>query len=227
MATLCFDLDGTLVDPLPAIRPCLARVLGAAGIPLPPDEAIRPHIGPGIHGLFRGLPDLPPDRAETLLSAYFRCFHEEGVYLHRVYDGIPLLLDRLKRQGHQLILLTAKPQSTARALAYHLDLHLTFASVHGSDPAGPWRTKREMALDLRTEGILGAEGLFIGDRAGDMEAARALAFRAVGVAYGFGDHGELEAAGAEVILDRVEDLDAWLLTHADAPRVRDPFSHAE
>lgn len=227
MATLCFDLEGTLIDALPGIRTCLAQVLEPAGHTLPGDEAIAAHLGHGFEGLLGALPGLEPAQVRRLLQAFHQRLIEEGIYRQPVLDGVPLMLDRLKRQGHRLILLSAQPGPVARALAYHLDLHLTFEHVEGYAPEAPWPGRTVQVLALRGEGILGPEGILIGDRAVDLQAAQALGYLGVAVAFGHGTRQELSEARADVILDTMEALDNWLQANADAPRMRDPFSHAE
>lgn len=46
----------------------------------------------------------------------------------------------------------------------------------------------------------------VGDRKFDIQGARALGLRAVGVTYGYAQPGELEAAGADRLADTVEQL---------------------
>ena len=45
MATICFDLDGTIVDPLLGVRNCVARVCREMGLTCPLTATIRDWIG--------------------------------------------------------------------------------------------------------------------------------------------------------------------------------------
>jgi phosphoglycolate phosphatase len=46
----------------------------------------------------------------------------------------------------------------------------------------------------------------IGDRAHDIEGARTNGVRSIGVTWGYGSRAELEAAGADVVVDDVSEL---------------------
>ena len=57
----------------------------------------------------------------------------------------------------------------------------------------------------------------IGDRSYDVDAAHANAIRAIGVTWGIGDRAELEAAGADAIVERPAELLALLSRSAERP----------
>ena len=60
-----------------------------------------------------------------------------------------------------------------------------------------------------------------------MRAARAHGIHGIGVTYGYGSREELQEAGAEVLVDSVVALDAWLEAHASGDEIHDAFSRAE
>jgi phosphoglycolate phosphatase-like HAD superfamily hydrolase len=52
--------------------------------------------------------------------------------------------------------------------------------------------------------------LMVGDTTADIRAARAAGARSIGVLCGFGQHEELERAGADLILETTGDLMDWM-----------------
>ena len=54
--------------------------------------------------------------------------------------------------------------------------------------------------------------VMIGDRKYDIYGAKYFGLRNIGVSYGFAPEGELEEAGADVIVDTVEELTQMLLS---------------
>ena len=52
----------------------------------------------------------------------------------------------------------------------------------------------------------------IGDREHDIFGAKAAGLKSMGVLYGYGDRTELEAAGADIIAERVEDITRYFLS---------------
>jgi phosphoglycolate phosphatase len=225
---VCFDLDGTLVDPLLAVQHCLAKTCKAFGLTMPDESTIRSWIGFGMHealATLKGLED--SDRLDAALDFYWERYREEGVFEHELYPGIFHLLHRLKRQGHRIYIVSAKPGLFARRIAYQFDLNLIFDDIFGSTLKGRWQPKTEVLDGLAKQGTIWPGGVFIGDRGVDMQAARDHGLEPVGVTWGYGDRAELIAAGAEHLFDSVPELDDWLRIRFPQPERFDAFSRSE
>lgn len=211
MSPLCFDLDGTLVNPLRGVQHCVHLTCLDLGLPCPEESETARFIGPGVWGLFAAMPGLDdPGRFREAMERYWSHFRVEAIPRHELYEGVPAMLERLKRQGHNLYAVSAKPTPFARQVLQRFELESAFDDVFGGSTTVPWTSKTDLIGKLRQGGLLRSGGYLVGDRASDMEAARAHGMRAIGVGYGFGSHGELLQGGAEVILDSVPALDAWL-----------------
>jgi phosphoglycolate phosphatase len=224
MALICFDLDGTLVDPLHAVHHCVRLTCEAFGLPCPSEDQVAARIDAGAAALFDGL---DPARMEAVQERYWKHFAEEGIVLHRIHDGILLMLTRLKHQGHQLYLVTGKPVRYARQVLHQFDLLLAFEDVFGSELQSPWRSKGEVVAQLRQRGTLQPGGFMVGDQADDMAVARANGLIPVGVTYGFGGSKALQGAGAEYLFDSVTALDDWFKEKLHEPETLDSFSKSE
>lgn len=228
MALICFDLDGTIVNPLLGVRNCVARVCREMGLDCPDEATIREWIGFGMReslALIPGLED--PGRLEEALDRYVEAYREDGVFEHEVYEGAHLMLSRLKRQGHRIYIVSSKPGLFARRITYQFDLNLIFDDIFGAELKGAWQPKTVVLDRLREEGRLEAGGYFIGDRGDDMRAARDHDLHAIGVTYGYGSRQELLDAGAEVLLDSIPDLDTWLARELTDPEIHDAFTRSE
>jgi phosphoglycolate phosphatase len=225
---VCFDLDGTLVDPLLGVRNCLAKTCAAFHLPLPDEATVRDWIGFGMReslATLAGLED--PARLEAALEFYWERYREDGVFEHELYPGVFNLLHRLKRQGHRIYIVSAKPSIFARRIAYQFDLNLIFDDIFGSSLKGRWQPKTEVLAGLVQRGTVWPGGVFIGDRGVDMVAARDHGLEAIGVGWGYGCREELLAAGAERIFATVPDLDEWLKVRFPQPERFDAFSRSE
>ena len=228
MALICFDLDGTIVNPLLGVRNCVARVCREMGLTCPDEATIRDWIGFGMRESLAMIPGLEdPKKLEEALDRYVDAYREDGVFEHEVYEGIHLMLARLKRQGHRLYIVSSKPGLFARRITYQFDLNLIFDDVFGAELKGAWQPKTVVLNRLRQEGRIGPGGYFIGDRGDDMRAAKDHGLHAIGVTYGYGSRKELLDAGAEILLDSVPDLDAWLARELMDPEIHDAFTRAE
>jgi len=225
---VCFDLDGTLVDPLLGVRHCLQKTCEAFGLELPEESVIRSWIGFGMReslATLKGLED--PGQLEAALDFYWERYREEGVFEHELYPGVFHLLHRLKRQGHRIYIVSAKPSLFARRIAYQFDLNLIFDDIFGSTLKGRWQPKTDVMQGLAERGTIWPGGVFIGDRGVDMVAARDHGLEAIGVGWGYGSRDELVAAGADHVFDTVPDLDAWLRVRFPQPERFDAFSRSE
>ncbi len=228
MALICFDLDGTIVNPLLGVRNCVARVCREMGLTCPDEATIRDWIGFGMRESLAMIPGLEdPKKLEEALDRYVDAYREDGVFEHEVYEGIHLMLARLKRQGHRIYIVSSKPGLFARRITYQFDLNLIFDDVFGAELKGAWQPKTVVLDRLRQEGRIEPGGYFIGDRGDDMRAAKDHGLHAIGVTYGYGSRKELLDAGAEILLDSVPDLDAWLARELTDPEIHDAFTRAE
>jgi phosphoglycolate phosphatase len=225
---VCFDLDGTLVDPLLGVRNCLRKTCEAFGLALPAEATVRDWIGFGMRESLATLPGLEdPARLEAALDFYWERYREDGVFEHELYPGVFHLLHRLKRQGHRIYIVSAKPSLFARRIAYQFDLNLIFDDIFGSTLKGKWQSKTEVLAGLARQGTIWPGGVFIGDRGVDMEGARTHGLEAIGVGWGYGSREELARAGADHIFDTVPDLDAWLQVRFPQPEIHDAFTRSE
>jgi len=225
---VCFDLDGTLVDPLLAVRHCLAKTCKAFGLTMPDESTIRGWIGFGMHealATLKGLED--SNRLDAALDFYWERYREEGVFEHELYPGIFHLLHRLKRQGHRIYIVSAKPSLFARRIAYQFDLNLIFDDIFGSTLKGRWQPKTDVLAGLAKQGTIWPGGVFIGDRGVDMAAARDHGLEPIGVMWGYGSREELTAAGAKHLFDSVPELDDWLRIRFPQPERFDAFNRSE
>jgi phosphoglycolate phosphatase len=228
MALICFDLDGTLVDPIQAMDHCLRQTCEQFGLPLPAPGQVAACVGRPCPELFAGLPGMEdPARLEPVLQRYWSLFHQEGIVQHQVYAGVLLMLARLKHQGHALYAVTVKPVRYARQVLHQFDLLLAFEEVFGGAPEAPLKSKSEVLAELRERGTLLAGGFLVGDRAEDVRAARENGLTALGVTYGYGTPEELRSAGCERLFDSVDALDGWLKQTLQEPEIHDSFARSE
>jgi len=198
MRTICFDLDGTLTDPVTgitrSIRYALTELTGAA----PDAEELTWCIGPPLLGSFEKLLG-DKDDALTALAKYRERFGDVGLFENEVYRGIPETLAALTASGCRLLVATSKPVVYARRIVDHFGLSKYFDDVFGSELDGTRADKTELlAWVCDRKRLRPAEAAMVGDRSHDMVGARNNGLRAVGVLYGFGSHEELIGAGAEV-----------------------------
>lgn len=208
MRHLFLDLDGTLTDPAPGIAACFVHSARALGHGALTEADVRRHIGPPIREAFAeilGTRDV--ERIEEAVRIYRERFSTVGLFENAVYPGVPEALARLRVAGHSLSIVTSKAAVYAERIVDHFELRQFVPRVYGCELSGERSTKAELvAYALAGEGLVAAQACMIGDREHDVRGAKAHGLAAIGVTWGYGSRPELEAAGADAIVDSLEQL---------------------
>ena len=200
-----FDLDGTLLDTLEDLADSMNAVLAKQGFPTHGADAYRYFVGEGVEKLVRRA--LPDDAASD--TFVLQCIDAmQAEYAVRwadktvTYDGIPGLLDALTSRGLPMAVLSNKPDEFTRLAVAELLKPWSFEPVCGARPELPKKPDptgaRSIAADLE---IVPERCLYLGDTRTDMETAIGAGMFAVGAAWGFRPRAELEAAGAQAIVE--------------------------
>jgi len=205
-----FDLDGTLTDPKPGITKSIQFALKEIGHEPPPADDLTWCIGPPLLASFEKLL-VDETLADAALTLYRERFAETGLFENGVYPGINAGLRDLKAADYRLYVATSKPAVYAERIIRHFELDGYFETVFGSELDGT-RTDKSDLLEfaLSESGADPRRSLMIGDRSHDVIGARNNGLKAVGVLYGYGSREELEAAGADVVVETVEALRRYL-----------------
>lgn len=208
MRHLFFDLDGTLTDPAPGIGACFLHSARALGHTALTEASVRRFIGPPIREAFGeilGTRDV--ERIEEALRIYRERFSTIGLFENAVYPGVPDALARLCAAGHSLSIVTSKAAVYAERIVDHFGLRRFVPRVYGAELSGERSTKAELvAHALAGERLAPAQACMIGDREHDVLGAKAHGVATIAVTWGYGSRSELEAAGADQLVDTLEQL---------------------
>lgn len=211
---LFFDLDGTLTDPAPGITGCLAYAVQRMGRPTPPAVDLRRYIGPPLREAFADLLETRDAATiEEAVRSYRERFSTVGLFENAVYPGVERILGQLCAEGFRLALVTSKPTVYANRIIDHFQLRRFFAQVYGAELSGERSSKAELvAQALSGEGVEDFQACMIGDREHDILGAKANGVAAIGVTWGYGTAEELRRAGANAVIDSLDQLIAALRT---------------
>ena len=209
-----FDCDGTLVDSQAAICRAMDAAFAAAGLPAPDRAAVRRIVGLSLpQALLELAPDAPEDRRRHALEAYkasFRAARSEGTLEQPLYPGMAGLLGRLHTAGRALGVATGLSERGLRARLARHDIRALFTTLQTADrhPSKPHPAMLEAAL-FEADAAPG-EAVLVGDTVFDVAMAHAAGVRAIGVAWGYHEPGELLAAGAAGIARSAEELEEMI-----------------
>lgn len=206
--SVLLDLDGTLIDSQPGIIASSRAALRALGHD--PGDAldIKRAIGPPLEDMLRTLlAARGDDRLAEAVAIYRRHYGESGLLGSEPYPGIGDALRDMRGAGLQLYLATSKREVFARRILENLKLATYFDGIYGSVPGGELDHKPELLAHVLSErDIRVSHSLMVGDRRHDIAGAHAVRMRGLGVLWGYGSRDELEAAGADRLVEQTADL---------------------
>ena len=211
---LLFDFDGTLFDTGPGVTQCVRYALEKLGIQEPDERKLRKFVGPPLADMFQELYGLSPETAQEAVRLYRERYQPVGIWECAPYDGMPALLDDLRGAGFRLAVATGKPTPSAAEILRRFELENRVDMICGSEFDGTRSKKSEVvAAVLETFGLRHTPeaARMIGDRKYDVIGAAACGVPCIGVGFGYAEPGELEHAGADVVVDTVAELKQYLL----------------
>ena len=204
-----FDLDGTLVDSLADLAGSANAMLAHYGFRPHDVDAYRYFVGDGSRKLIERI--LPQERdaafVDEALARYKDCYAERLLHQTKSYDGIPAMLEELRRRKIPVAICTNKHQSAADKIVEKLFPQNTFQEVVGDQKGLPRKPDPQKVLQIAARmGISPASVAYFGDTAVDMDTAHNAGALAVGVLWGFRPQEELVAHGAQILLSHPREL---------------------
>jgi len=136
--SLCFDLDGTLIDTAPDLVRVLNAVIAEEGLPETNFDEARKAVGYGSRTLINGAlsragHDASDTRIDDLQKLFLKLYAENICQLSVPFPGVVDTLKTLKHQGIELSVCTNKPGYLARPLIEKLGLSSLFIRTVGGD----------------------------------------------------------------------------------------------
>ena len=203
--TVLFDLDGTLIDSgeiiISSFRHATQTVLEREI----PDEVLAAAVGGS--NIYEQMRAFDEERADELVRVY----REHNAPLHDdlvAFEGIERVLDRLRAEGRQLGIVTAKRRKTVDLAFAILPLERYFDTVVTSEQTKHHKPHPEPVLTaLDRLGSEPEEAAFVGDSPFDMGAGKAAGVFTVGVSWGKIHSVErLRETGADTVVHSPEEL---------------------
>ncbi len=219
---ILFDLDGTLTDPKEGITGCVQYALHQLGIEEPDNDKLEPFIGPPLADSFREFYGFDEETIKQAVAYYRERFSMAGLFENEIYPDIAQMLANLQEEGRHLAVASSKPAIYVKKILEHFGILSYFEVVVGSELDGTRVKKEEVVEEALRQLLKDAETVkgkpaqrtdvvMVGDRRFDVEGAKAYGIASIGVSYGYASEGELEKAGADVIVGTVKELHEKLL----------------
>lgn len=203
-----FDLDGTITDSSEGIINSILFALGKMGKAETDKQKLRSFVGPSLKQTF--LTNYFPngDDYKKAIVFYREYYATKGIYENKLYDGVYELLQTLFEGGATIALATAKPTYFAKIILRHFKIDHFFDTVVGSHLDGKRSTKEEIIFEVLDQlGLPKSEKIFmIGDREYDITGGQRHNLITIGVRYGYGPKGELDAVKPNFTVNKPLDI---------------------
>lgn len=208
---LLFDLDGTLTDSTEGIVRCLEYALERMGFDIPEDT--NKYLGPPLYQSFAEFCGMNEEQVNEAVRIFRERYSTVGLFENRVYDGVPEMLDRLKKGGKRIMVATSKPEVYAVRIFDRFGLSQFFEIVGGANINGTRNYKHEVIEYVLAKADITDRSrvLMIGDRRQDVDGAHKTGLKCMGILWGFGSIEELTEAGADFIAETPEKAADMLL----------------
>lgn len=208
---ILFDFDGTVFDTVEGITKSVRYALNKVGIDAEL-ESLRCFAGPPLVDKFMEVYGFDRAAAEQATLDFRERYNPIGLNECCVFPGIKELLEKLHAAGKTVGLATSKPQELAEELLRRESMTGLFPVICGSRPDGNNSAKWQVvqrAMELC--GAAKENTILVGDTKYDVAGAHRVGIACVGVRYGYAAEGELEAAGADAIVEDIPELEKFLL----------------
>ncbi len=203
-----FDFDGTLCDTTEGIFNSIIYSLDCYGIKETDIEKLRFFVGPPLFESYKTIYNVSDEDAQWLIDKYRERYRIKAAEESKIYEGIPEMLERLKKDGKKIAVASSKPIHFVEEISKHHDIYKYYDFVSAEDFKNNHSSKKDLihaCLDFFGNPPK-EEIIMVGDRCYDIDGAKAVGLDSAGAVYGFGTAEELTQSGATYLLNAPEEL---------------------
>lgn len=212
MIKLCvFDLDGTLLNTLPALNKIINLCLSDLGLASVSEEDTKHFVGNGykifVDRALKHLGIYEKVDKQKAYKIYEEHFAKHKLYKVEPYTGIVELINELKNRKIKTVVLSNKSQEGVEANIKKCFDKSLFDAVYGERQGIKIKPAPDaLNLIIKDFGVEKSEVLYFGDSDVDMQTSINAKVVGIGVLWGFRDREELEKNGAKFIVEKAEDI---------------------
>jgi len=214
---IIFDFDGTLGDTRQIIVTTMKMTIAELRLPTRTETACAATIGLPLADCFRAMyPDLSEEQTQRCADTYRRLFSQNmeqmmssdvSPSLLRPFPKVRETLAALKARGLLLTIATSRSHASLAELIRQMGIADYFSLLVGADDVAMAKPHPEPVLNiLRTMGVEAGQAFVVGDMAVDIMMGARAGTATCGVTWGNGSRKELLEAGADHVIDKMEEL---------------------
>jgi phosphoglycolate phosphatase len=215
---LIFDWDGTLMDSIARIVNCFGNACADAGLPVPPESAMRHVIGLGLaEAVDVLLPGVDNALRERVVARYREHFLHIDQTATPLFDGVRAGLEEFARRGYLLAVATGKSRRGLDRVLQETGMASLFVATRCADEAFSKPHPKMLGDLLDYTGLKTEHALMVGDTTYDLQMAHTAAMDSLAVSYGVHTCEALLAHAPLACLDSFDEVRRWLLPRAATP----------
>lgn len=206
---IIFDFDGTLGDTRRNIVKTMQMTIDELHLPNRVEEECASTIGLPLTVCFETLfPHLHKEEIQRCADTYRRIFAANLQSMTpQPFPGVIQTLKTLKQQGFVLTIASSRSHVSLVELTHNMGIADCISYLIGADDVKEAKPKPEPVLQtLDAMHFPASETLVVGDMAVDILMGVNAGAKTCGVTWGNGRREELEQAGADYIIDHMEQL---------------------
>ena len=206
---IIFDFDGTLGDTRRNIVTTMQMAIREMQLPSRTEAECASTIGLPLAGCFKTLfPDIQEELIPRCAETYRRIFNENLQKITpEAFPGVVKTLKALKEQGFVLTIASSRSRNSLTELTRDMGIADYISYLIGADDVKEAKPRPEPVLKtLAAMQFDASEALVVGDMAVDILMGANAGTKTCGVTWGNGSREELTEAGANVIIDSMEEL---------------------
>ena len=210
---IMIDVDGTLVDSVPALAFCIDEMMQKLGLQKWGEDKVRHWVGNGVPKLVeRALSGELEGRPikevfDVAYPIFLDLYEDNNAQRSYLYDGVREGLDYLKSQGYQLGCVTNKSEQFTHPLLKALGIFNDFKIIISGDTLAK-RKPDPLPLLYCAEhfNLKPEECLMLGDSVSDVKAARAAGFDIICMSYGYNHGNDIADENPDLVIDSMSQL---------------------
>ena len=211
--TAIFDLDGTLLDTLQDLADSTNYALSLHHLPPRTVEEVRQFVGNGVGLLIhRAVPEGTAEELEGQVLRDFRAHYLLNMENRTApYPGVLDLLDALRAAGVRTAVVSNKFDGAVKGLCQNYFGQRVEAAIGESQGVARKPAPDTVFRALAELGQAPEGAVYVGDSDVDILTAKNAGLPCISVSWGFRSRAFLEANGARIIADTMQELEQLLL----------------
>ncbi len=206
---IILDFDGTLCDTRQTIVRTLQMTMERLCLPVADEYACAATIGLPLSESFKVLfPSLTEEQAQGCAETYRDIFEKNKKLLEpKVFPHVPETLKELRERGFVLTIASSRSNHSLMDFVLTFGFDKEISLVLGADDVTKAKPDPEpVLLTLKRLGFSASRTLVVGDMPFDILMGRGAGAKTCGVTYGNSSGEELQASGADFIIDDFANL---------------------